>query len=162
MAETGFGSRDKGGYANAGPGGSRSAAAVKDKACEDASSFVGKAKDVAASAVSSTKDMASSVAHKVEDAASSFGNKVGGAVDSVGGEMKSLAGTLREKAPNSGMLGNAATSTADTLEAGGAYLQEHDFKAMADDLTGMVRRYPLQFILAGIGIGFLVGRSSRM
>ncbi len=75
--------------------------------------------------------------------------------------MKSLAGSIRAKAPQSGVLCNAASGVASTLESGGAYLQEHNFHGMAGDATSLIRRYPFQAILVGVGVGFLVGRVLR-
>lgn len=159
MAETSISSRDKSGYTGAST--TCTAAAVKDKVCEETSTLAAKAREAASSAVATTQDMVSSVVQKVEDAASSFGHRAEGAVGAVGGEMKSLAGTIRHQAPECGMLGSAASGVANSLESGGAYLQEHNLHGMAEDVTNLIRRYPLQAILAGIGIGFLVGRSSR-
>jgi hypothetical protein len=75
--------------------------------------------------------------------------------------MSSLAGTIREKAPQEGTLGSAATAVADQLEAGGQYLEEHGFREMADDLTAVIRHYPVQSILIALGVGFFAGMASR-
>ena len=75
--------------------------------------------------------------------------------------MKSLAGAIRTKAPQAGVLGTAASEAASTLEAGGEYLQEHNFHRMAKDVTDLIRRHPFQAILFGLGVGFFVGRVSR-
>jgi hypothetical protein len=40
---------------------------------------------------------------------------------------------------------------------GGRYLQEHDLGDMADDMTSVVRRYPLPALCIGFGVGFLLG-----
>jgi ElaB/YqjD/DUF883 family membrane-anchored ribosome-binding protein len=101
------------------------------------------------------------VVQKMEDMASTIGHKAEGAVDSIGSGMKSLAGTIRDKAPGGGVLGNAASGVAGTLESGGAYLQDHNLHGMAEDATSLIRRYPLQAILLGVGVGILVGRALR-
>jgi ElaB/YqjD/DUF883 family membrane-anchored ribosome-binding protein len=105
------------------------------------------------------------VIQKMEDVAANMGHKAEGAVDTVGGSMKSLAGTIRDKGPQGGALGATASGVANSLESGGAYLQDHNLHGMAEDLTILVRRYPLQSILLGVGIGLsiglLVGRPSR-
>jgi hypothetical protein len=105
--------------------------------------------------------VASSVGQNVGDMASTIGHKAEGAVGTVGGGMKSLAGTVRHAAPEGGVLGTAASGVASTLESGGTYLQEHDLHAMTEDLAHLIRRHPLQTILAGVGVGFLVGRVWR-
>jgi ElaB/YqjD/DUF883 family membrane-anchored ribosome-binding protein len=159
MAETSISSRNQVGYADAGE--ARIAPSVKDKAYEEASALATKAKDAASCTVQKTKDVASSVVQQVEDMASTIGHKAEGAVDSVGGGMKSLAGSIRDKAPENGVLGNAASGVAGTLESGGAYLQEQNLRGMAEDATSLIRRYPLQAILVGVGVGFLVARALR-
>ena len=159
MAETSTGSRDKVG--DAGASETRIAPDVKEKAYEEAAAVATKAKEAASSAVEKTKDMASSVVQSVEDMASTIGHKAEGAVDSVGGGMKSLAGTIRDKAPAGGVFGTAASGVASSLESGGAYLQEHNLHGLATDATSLIRRYPLQAILVGVGVGFLVGRALR-
>jgi hypothetical protein len=47
------------------------------------------------------------------------------------------------------------------LDSGGAYLQEHDLRGMADDMTNLIRRYPIQSLLVGIGVGFLLAKATR-
>jgi hypothetical protein len=159
MAETSRSSGDKGGHAGASE--ARTAPGMKDKAYEEASALAAKGKEVASSAVERTKAAASSVVQKAEDVASTIGHKAEGAAGTVGGGMKSLAGTIRDAAPEGGVLGTAASGVASTLESGGAYLQEHNLHGMTEDLAHLIRRYPLPAILAGIGVGFLVGKVSR-
>jgi hypothetical protein len=80
-------------------------------------------------------------------------------MSSVGEQMSSLAGTIRERAPQQGAFGNAASTVADSLEASGHYLQEHELADLAADLGTLISRYPLQSVLAGLGVGFLLGRT---
>ena len=159
MAETSKSSGDKGGHAGASA--AHGAPGVKNKAYEEASALAAKAKEAASSTVESTKDVASSIVQNVGDVASTIGHKAEGAVGTVGGGMQSLAGTIRDTAPEGGVLGTAASGVASTLESGGAYLQDHNLHGMTEDLTHLIRRYPLSAILAGVGAGFLVGRVSR-
>jgi ElaB/YqjD/DUF883 family membrane-anchored ribosome-binding protein len=155
MAETNLSLADKSGQV----GGSEThtAAGVTDKV----SALSAKAKETVSATIEKTKDVASSLVQKVEEVASTIGHKAEGARETVAGEMKSLAGTIRTKAPQAGVLATAASEAASTLEAGGNYLQEHNFSGVARDLTDLIRRHPLQAILLGIGVGFLVGRVSR-
>jgi vacuolar-type H+-ATPase subunit H len=139
-----------------------------EKAKEAASSTADKAKDMAHSVVDKAKGTASAIADKAQDAtrragdiAKNVGQKAEETVASVGGQMKSLAGTIREKAPHEGAVGSAACTVAGTLESGGEYLQEHNLHGMAQDMTSLIRRYPLQSLLVGIGIGFLISRATR-
>ncbi len=158
MADPNFSPKDKGGYAHgieSGPG-----PGLKDKAVETAA-LPERAREAASAAALKTKDVASSTFQMAEDAAHAIGHKAEAAVDAVGEKMKSLAGTIREQAPAGSMWGSAGSGVADTLESGGAYLQEHNLHGMAKDATNLIRRYPLQAILAGLAVGFLVGRSVR-
>ena len=71
-----------------------------------------------------------------------------------------LAGTVREKLPHEGMVGTASGYVADALESGGRYLQQEGFSGMADDLTNLIRRNPIPALLFGIGLGYLLARST--
>jgi hypothetical protein len=121
---------------------------------ESASGLATKAKETASS-------MASSAGQQASDIASNVSQKAESATHSLGGEIKSLASTLRSKAPGEGVIGSAASEIAGCMEASGNYLEQNDFSRMAEDLTGLVRRYPVQAICTGVAVGFLIGRSMR-
>jgi hypothetical protein len=59
------------------------------------------------------------------------------------------------------MFGTAAESVASSLEQGGRYLQQEGFSGVGDDLTNLIKRNPIQSMLVGIGIGFLLARVTR-
>jgi ElaB/YqjD/DUF883 family membrane-anchored ribosome-binding protein len=147
--------RDKG--ENLGASAGQFASDAKNKAQEAAAAIGEKAREAASSVAGSAKDLT----HKAADLASNAGHQAEEAVSSVGGQMKNLAGTIREKAPHEGMLGSAAARVADTLETSGRYLQEENLKGMANDLTALIRQYPIQAILVGMGVGFLFARATR-
>jgi len=126
------------------------------KAQETASNVASKAKDVAANVADKARDVASNVADKARDYASTAGEKTDDALNAAGGRMASWGESLRQNPP-SGVLGTAATAVATPLEAGGRYLQEHGLNDMMDDLGSVVRRYPLQSIFIGLGVGCLIG-----
>jgi hypothetical protein len=75
--------------------------------------------------------------------------------------MKSLAGTIRDNAPRSGVLGDVSGSVASSLESGGRYLEEHGLSGMGKDMTEMIRRNPLPALLVGIGLGYLLARATH-
>ena len=79
----------------------------------------------------------------------------------VGERIGSLASAIREKAPHEGAVGTAATTVAEKLDVAGSYLQGKDLNNMLDDLSGMIRRYPVPSLLIGLGIGYLLARSTR-
>jgi hypothetical protein len=75
--------------------------------------------------------------------------------------MHSLGEKLHDAAPEHGILGKAADCVANTLEAGGRYLEEKKISGMAGDVTDMIRRNPIPALLVGIGLGFLLARTLR-
>jgi hypothetical protein len=72
--------------------------------------------------------------------------------------MESLAGTIRDRGPQEGLLGRATTGLASTLDTTGRYLEEQGVSGMVNDLTNMIRNHPLPAILIGVGIGFMLAR----
>jgi uncharacterized protein YjbJ (UPF0337 family) len=57
-----------------------------------------------------------------------------------------------------GAVSTAATAVADGLGSASSYLQEKEFAEMATDLTALVRRYPVQSLLVGMGLGYILAR----
>jgi ElaB/YqjD/DUF883 family membrane-anchored ribosome-binding protein len=129
-----------------------------DKAKDAAHNIADRAKDAAYNLGDKAKDAAQSVADRAKDAASTIGNKAEDATHSVGKSMESLAGTLREKLPNQGVLGTASSSVASGLESSGRYLEEEGLQGMAEDMTNLIRRNPVPAVLVGIALGFLLAR----
>jgi len=143
-----------------------------EKARDFAQSGVEKAKDLASTGMDKAREFASTGADKVREAASagiekakdfahSAGDMAVNASSTMGGGMESLAGTIRQNAPREGMMGNAASAVADSLEKGGRYLREEGLSGMADDMTNTIRRNPLQSILVAVAVGFLLARATR-
>jgi hypothetical protein len=126
-------------------------------AVKDAASNLGQqARDVASSAADKAREMAREAGSTAREYASKAGDKAEETMHSVGQGMSSLAGTIRQNAPQ-GTLGQAAGTVAEQLETGGRYLREHDLAAIGEDLTSVVRRYPIPSLLCVFGVGFLMG-----
>lgn len=158
---------------------------VKGKVGEAADKAVEHGKDLASDAASRARDVAgsladagraaasgladagrsaaSTVADTTRSAARSAGQTADSATARAGEGVESLAGTVREYGPHSGVLGSATESVAQGLERGGQYLQEQGLSGLTNDLTEMVRRNPIPALLFGIGLGFVLARltSSR-
>jgi len=115
----------------------------------------GKAKQAADKA----KEIAGNVAEKAKDAASTLGQKAEDATHAVGSGMQSLAGTMRDKLPQSGPIGAATSTLASGLENTGRYLQEEGLKGVGEDMTNLIRRNPLPAMFLGIGLGFILARA---
>jgi hypothetical protein len=127
---------------------------------EDAAhSAMEKVQDAGSKLSGAAQDAASAVTRGTGDAASFATRKADDAASAVGGQMKSAAGYLREKAPQEGMFGSAASTAASTLESGGRYLQEEGFTGMLEDVGNMIRRNPWPALFLGVGLGFLLART---
>jgi hypothetical protein len=134
---------------------------VKHAAQEAGSAATEKAKEAASSVAEKAKNVASSVGHAAGNVATTVGHKAEQATSAVGSGMQSLGSTIREHAPQSGMLGSASSTVADTLEKSGRYLEEHGLSGIGHDLTNLIRRNPIPAVLIGIGLGFMLARATR-
>jgi len=110
-------------------------------------------------------DKAGQVASNVRDQASQFAHTVGdkaeAATASVGSGMKNVAGTIRENAPNKGMLGDASKSVAGALESGGRFLEEQGLSGIGDSMTSLIKQHPVPSVLIALGLGYLIACSTR-
>jgi hypothetical protein len=78
----------------------------------------------------------------------------------VGEKIGSRASLIRENAPHEGAVATAATAVVDGLESASSYLQEKKFDHLAKDLA-LVHAYPVQALLIGFGLGYLLARRAR-
>jgi hypothetical protein len=113
--------------------------------------------DAATDVSQKAQDWAANVANKAQKTASTVLDRTNNGIAVVGHQISALGGTVRKAAPQDGVIGSAATAMADNLQVGGRYLEGHDLQHMGKDLTAMVRQYPIQSVLAGFGLGCLVG-----
>lgn len=139
----------------------QAASNLTERAKDTAAGTMERVKDTASDAVDKVKDAASNLGSKAQEYASTAGQKMEDATSYVGERMSSWGSSLRQGTPHEGMMGSAAGAVADTLESSGQYLQQHDFGDMADDLGGVIRRYPIQSLLVAFGVGCLIGMTSR-
>ena len=61
---------------------------------------------------------------------------------------------------DSDVVQKAGDYVQDAWESGTRYFQEHNFKDMAEDVAGVIRRNPIPAVLIGVGIGFLIARAT--
>lgn len=120
-----------------------------------------KAQDGAASAADKAKQLASDAAQRASDVASKVHDKADDALAAVGERLSNLAGRIKDNAPQGGTLGTAAGVVADKMQAGGDYLSGHDLQGIGQDLGGLIRNYPIQSLLVGLGVGYLMGMMSK-
>ena len=91
---------------------------------------------------------------KARELGATAAKKANEAAPVIGEKIKSLADVIRGKAPREGKIGTTATKVAGGLESASNYLQEKKFDHLGEDFRGLVRRYPLQTLLVGLGLGF--------
>lgn len=125
-----------------------------DRTADQAQGALENVRDKAEDVVSDVKDKAQQVSGQVADRADA-------ATTTVGAKMTDAAQTIREKAPMSGPVADVADTAADTLQRAGTYLQQQDLADMRADLEGLIRRHPMESLLIGLGIGYLLARSTR-
>jgi len=142
-----FGMESNQGASNIGDQAKQTAENVKDKA-KQAGEFV---RDKAGQAGEFVRDKAGQASDFIRDKAEQ-------ATTSAGKGMENLAGTIRDRGPQSGAFGRASSTVADTLDRTGRYLEDQGLSGMADDLTTLVRNHPLPAVLVGIGLGFMLAR----
>jgi F0F1-type ATP synthase assembly protein I len=140
---------------------SQSAADLKNKARDAASNVAGQVRETAANVADKARDVASNVAGQARDMASNLGERASEATGNLGSGMQSLAGTIRERMPQEGMMGQAASSVAGALESSGRYLQEEGLGGIGRDVSTIIRRNPIPAVLIGVGIGYLIARATR-
>lgn len=132
-----------------------------DKAKDLAAHAADKAKDFASHTAEQAKDFASHTADQAKNLGKSAVNMADTATSRVGSGVESMGHNLRDSAPREGMMHDAASKVADTLERSGRYLQEEGLSGMTDDLTNVIKRNPIPALLVGIGIGYLIAHALR-
>jgi DNA polymerase I-like protein with 3'-5' exonuclease and polymerase domains len=122
---------------------------VLNKAQQAAQDLKTRFSDASNTAKSRTSEFATHTAARAREVTSEFGH-----------QMKEFGEKLRQKSPHE-TVRNTTHKVADSIESAGVYLEEKNLDGMLDDVAGVIRRYPLQSLLAGIAIGFLLSRKRR-
>ena len=128
-----------------------------EKAHDAVDTVAAKAQDVAAT----VQDKAQQVSDKAQDVGQQALDRADAATTTVGEKMTDVAQSIRQNAPAGGTLGNVADTAASTLDRAGSYLQHQDLADMRSDLEGIIRRHPIEALLVGLGVGYLLARSTR-
>ncbi len=121
-----------------------------EQATPTAGDVSGKVREFAAGAADTAQHLAQTARDKAEAGTAALGTG-----------MRNLADALRQNVPHEGVVGNAATRVAETLERGGNYLEQEGMGALVEDLGTIIRRNPLPAVLVSVGVGFLVGQLCR-
>jgi hypothetical protein len=131
-------------------GGGQAGTGVADRARDMASTATGTVRDAASNAADKARDVASNVADTARDWASS-------AASAVTDKARDVVGSVRD----SDVVHKATDYVEGAWESGNRYFQEHNFKDMAEDVAGVIRRNPIPALLVGVGLGFILARSMR-
>ncbi|HVL24355.1 MAG TPA: hypothetical protein VM450_09720 [Thermomicrobiales bacterium] len=101
------------------------------------------------------KQKASEVGHRAQD-------KADEGMDKAAAGLGQAADKLRAQGEqHGGTMATAATRTADSLDSASHYLRDKDTDQLLSDLEALVRRKPVESMLAAAGIGFLLSRLVR-
>lgn len=106
------------------------------------------------------RDAATALGHGAEDMACNLTNKADEAAAAAGRKIESVAEQLRSHAPEKGIVGTASHKLADSLEYSGMYLKDEGLSGMTEDVTKLVRSNPITSLMVGVGLGFLLARST--
>lgn len=101
------------------------------------------------------KQAGSAIKDAVHETASSAEHMAKRAGDTV----ESTAHRLREHLPKGSTAGEAADAVARKVKDTSIYLQEQGIGGVVEDLEILIRRYPLQTLLLGLGCGYLLSRA---
>lgn len=132
-----------------------------DRTTSQAHSAVDSAADKAQQVAGDIKERAQQAADKAQDLGNQAAQRADAATTTVGEKMTDVAQTIRERAPASGPVADAADTAADTLQRAGSYLQQQDLTDMRVDLENLIRQHPIESLLIGLGVGYLLARSTR-
>jgi hypothetical protein len=72
--------------------------------------------------------------------------------------LASAGETLREHLPAGGKMGAAAESVSRGVRQTADYIQKEGMTGMIEDVEVLIRRYPFQTLLLGMGFGYFLSR----
>jgi len=78
--------------------------------------------------------------------------------DRVGETVGSIGDNVRQGIPGSGKVGDAVEAATRSIKRTADYVQEEGMSGIVEDLELLIRRYPLQTLLLGMGCGYLLSR----
>lgn len=76
-----------------------------------------------------------------------------------GEALESAADRLRERLPHEGAAGAATDAVSRGVKQTSRMLQQQGVSGIVEDLGVLMRRYPLQTLLLGLGCGYVISRS---
>ena len=86
------------------------------------------------------------------------GTRVDEAAAALGRKLESAADIMRTRLPREGRAGAVVEAVSDRLEASGGYLEQEGLTGILHDAEALIRQYPVQVLLLGLGTGYLLSR----
>jgi hypothetical protein len=80
------------------------------------------------------------------------------AAATLGEKLESAAEIIRDRLPPEGGAGVMRETVGKHLEASGRYLKQQGVSGILEDVEGLIRQYPVQILLLGVGVGYLLSR----
>jgi hypothetical protein len=80
------------------------------------------------------------------------------AAAALGRKLESAADVMRTRLPQEGRTGAVVEAVSDRLEASGEYLAQEGLSGILQDVEVLIRQYPIQALLLGLGAGYLLSR----
>jgi len=94
-------------------------------------------------------------AQEVDARLKEYSDKYGGTVADLKAKAYDIGDTVVGKASK------AATGVRSSVEKASSYFQEKTFDSIGSDITALVRKYPVQSVLIGIGVGIWLARARK-
>lgn len=94
-------------------------------------------------------------AQEVDARLKEYSDKYGGTVADLKAKAYEVGETVAGKASE------AATAVRSGVEKASSYFHEKTFDSMGSDVTALVRKYPVQSVLIGIGLGIWLARGGK-
>lgn len=104
-------------------------------------------------------EQARQAAEDIGEKAQRGGEKARQVAERVGDEISGASDRIQEKLRETGKgVGEAVNTVSEKVRASAQYLEDSSVEDVVDDVTVLVKRYPIHAVLLGVGIGFLLGR----
>lgn len=97
------------------------------------------------------------ISEKVSNLGCRIVDGVDSGISAVGEKMEQFGGAIKENGPHDGKLGRVTNQVGEGIENSGEYLANRGLSDIGKDITTAVKRYPVQSIWIGMGLGLLVG-----
>lgn len=104
------------------------------------------------------EDTARQAGSRIKEAATDAMASADRATGRVGEVLESAADNLHEHLSGNDKLDEIADVVSHGVKQTSVYLQEQGVRGIVDDLGILIRRYPLQMLLVGLGCGYLLSR----